>query len=217
MGIPTSMGANKLELRQGDVHTTPNGVGVLDATVLANAGGELDAVVAGAVLSKTSAGALVPGILAAVAAGGGPLPLFLNFGHDVNTLPASVRTRGMPAFGSLPAGGNPFWDLPAAAIGSESGPYSYIIGGSGVELTSTRIDTSATFDKAGILLTAVSATAATVADRGKIRAAETVGTDVIIGITTGPKFTSPDGYDTLPFMAIFRPGTTVPDTITSGD
>lgn len=205
-GILTSMGANKLELRQGDIHNTPNGVAPLDATVLANAGGELAAVVAGAVMSKTTAGRLVPGILAAPAAGGSPLPLFLMFGHDANTAPAVVRDRGMPANGALPAAGNPFWGINASAIGSESGPYSYLIGGSGVEITTTRFNTAGTYN-VGDPVTAVSAAAAAVADRGIIRPLA-AATDVVVGVVTG-RFTSPDGYDTLALMLVFERGTTV--------
>lgn len=217
-GIQTSMGANKLELRQGDVNTVPNGVATLDPDVLANAGGELAAAVAGAVMSKTAAGHLTPGILAAPAAGGSPLPLFLWFGHDENTAPAVVRDRGMPGFGSKPVDpneggappytpeGNPFWGVAGNAVGSVSGPYSYVIGGCGMELTSTRFATGETY-AVGQPLSAVSAAAANVGTRGVIVPAG--ADDVVVGIVTG-RFTSPDGYDTLAFMAVYQPGTAVP-------
>lgn len=207
-GILSSMAANKLEIRQGDVHNTPNGVSPLSPTVLANAGGELDAVVAGAVMSKTTSGVLVPGILATPGANGSPLPLFLWFGNDVNSYPNVQRDRGMPAFGDKPAEGNPFWGIPATA--TASGPYSYVIGGSGVELTSTRFVTGSTYE-VGTPITAVSATAANVADRGKLRPLA-AATDVVVGVVTG-RFTSPGGYDTLAFMAVYQPGTTVAATV----
>lgn len=211
-GILTSMGANKLELRQGDINTVPNGVATLDPDVLANAGGELAAVVAGCVMSKTAAGHLTPGILATPASAGSPLPLFLWFGHDENTANAVVRDRGMPGYGSKPvdADGNPegipFWGVAGNAVGDISGPYSYIIGGCGMELTTTRFDADASY-AVGQPVTAVSAAAAIVAQRGVIRPL-VAATDVVVGVVTG-RFTSPDGYDTLALMALYTPGTTV--------
>lgn len=207
-GIQTSMGAHKLELRQGNIHTPCDGVGALASAVL-NDPDVLASVVAGACMSKNAGGFLVPGILPTITSDGGPSPLFLWFGNDENTAPAVRRDRGMPQFGSLPADGNDFWQIPETGDGEESGPYNYIIGqAGGVTLTSTRFNSDVGYEF-GTPLTAISAAAAA-GIRGIIQPA--VGDNVVIGFAQGV-MVSPDGYDTLIFNPTYIPGDDVPTTL----
>ncbi len=85
-GIPTSMGAHKLELVKGDRNSIVDYVGILDATEGTLAKGAI----AGRVFSVLS-GKLVPGLAAATS-----VPYYSWSGLDSGNLPDVTRDRGMP-------------------------------------------------------------------------------------------------------------------------
>lgn len=95
MPIQSSMGAHKLDVRYGDRSALPYYNGTLLSTA------EVASCNAGRVYSLTTAGLLVPGILAAAGAAGGVLPLFGLSGLDLNNYPDTQRDRGMPGYSDL--------------------------------------------------------------------------------------------------------------------
>jgi hypothetical protein len=86
MPFQSSMGAHKLEVRQGDRNSIINHTGVLAAATAAGA-------IAGRVVSLTAGNQLEPGLAV------GRLPFFAWSGTDENNAPDVTRTKGMPYAG----------------------------------------------------------------------------------------------------------------------
>jgi hypothetical protein len=217
MAIQTSMGANKLDVRYGDRNTLPyyngipavttaGGAGLTDAAV--TSAGAANVYTAGKVYSVTSAGFLVPGIIATSTVNGSPIPFYSLSGLDINNYPDVQRDRGMPAI--LDKATDAFYGIPTSTVGV--GVFATIRHNAAVELSTTAFKTSDSY-AAGDALTAVSAIAATAADRGKLKKVA-AGTDVIVGyVAPAGKYTGPEGYSTLAFTPAFVAGTTVSATL----
>lgn len=231
MGILSSMGANKLDVRYGDRNTLPYYNGIPDSAKVADAD-IVQSYKAGRVLSLTSAGKLVPGIVAAGAqADGGSIPYFSWSGLDDNNYPDVQRDRGMPGVLDKPAGGlggpaSPgFYGIPVSddLVGIFA-TIQHVFAG---ELSTTAYDQTAGATYApGDPLTAVAADATGAGGvtghlgehvRGIIRPVEET-TDVIIGyVAPAADFVGPEGYNVLAFTPTYVAGTTVPDTEVADD
>jgi hypothetical protein len=224
------MGANKLDVRYGDRNTLPYYNGIPDGALVAD-DDIVQSYAAGRVLSLTTANKLVPGILAAAAEGGGPIPYFSWSGLDVNNYPDVQRDRGMPGVLDKPAGGlgapaSPgFYGIPVSAdLVGIFATIQHVFAG---ELSTTAFDQTAGAAYApGDPLTAVSAAATGAGGvtgnigervRGLIRPIENA-TDVVIGyVAPAADFVGPEGYPTLAFTPTYVPGSTVPDTEVADD
>lgn len=187
MGIPTSMGANKLEIRKGDRNTVIDYTGILAAGV---------SIPAGFVCSLNGSGLLVPGLTAGIRT----LPFFAWSGTDVNNAPDVTRV------GALNGGGPPQVrdSVAALGVGGIAMPYAgaarfgTISCFAAVELATTGFDSTVAYAP-GDLLTCVAAGAVVVANRGKIRPIAAT-TDVVVGVVApAGLYTGPDGYATLAF------------------
>lgn len=184
MGIPTSMGANKLEIRKGDRNSVIDYTGILAAGV---------SIPAGFVCSLNVSGLLVPG----VAPGIKPLPFFAWSGTDANNAPDVTRV------GALDGGGPPQVrdSVAALGVGGIAMPYAgqarfgTISCFAAVELATTGFNSAVAYTP-GQLLTCVRAG---VANAGKIKPIDAT-TDLVIGVVApAGLYTSPDGYATLAF------------------
>ncbi len=147
MGILTSMGAHRLDVRYGDRNSLVYYNGIISTTVLADNGatGSYNAVVAGRVMSLTTGQVLVPGLLVTAGTTGSNMPFFAWSGLDANNYPDTLRTRGMPAYSNLPAGGNTFAGIPALTAGTSSGPFATVSWRSAVEFSTTEFDSTLTY------------------------------------------------------------------------
>lgn len=141
--------------------------------------------VAGIAMSLNGGGRLVPGITAS------GLVFFAMSGTDENNYPDVRRDRGMPY------AGQPRFGTISALMNAE--------------LTTTGFDSNASYT-VGMALTAVSAAAATAAERGIIRPVA-AATDIVIGYVSAAAVESEKGYPVLSFYTAFRPGTTVPASL----
>lgn len=230
MVLQTSMGQYKLDVRYGDRNSLPYYNGILDGSLLSDTD-ILAAITAGRVYSLTSANKLVPGILATLAAGGGPVPLYGWSGLDANNYPDTQRDRGMPGFRDKPAGGvggpqSPgFYGIPVT--NDLVGGFATIQHVAAAELSTTQFDQSSGATYAvGAPLTAIAADAAGAGGvtgvegktvRGLLRPIENA-TDVVVGyVAPAASFAGPEGYQTLAFLPAYVPGTTVPDTQVEDD
>jgi len=218
-GILSSMGAHKLDVRYGDRNTIPYYNGIIDSALLGTAAEA--AIVAGRVMSLTSATKLTPGLgvttpAGPAIAGGGNVPYFLQNGLDLNTYPDASRSRGMPGFTDKPAagtylggagGGFPFYGVPLSA--GLVGAYATIQWKAAAELSTTEFETASAYP-AGTALTAFSTDATAPANRGQILPID-AATDVIVGFAApAGKFIGPEGYNTLAFTPAYVVGTSAP-------
>lgn len=226
----SSMGGHQLDVRYGDRNTLPWFNGILLSTLLSD-----DAIVAsiaaGRVMSLTTGGFLVPGVLASTGSTGGEMPYFAYSGLDINNYPDSDRANGMPGYYTRPTDGigtpgSPgFWGIPASA--GLVGPFATIQWKMAGELSTTEYDqtTGATY-VVGAPLTAVSAAATGTGSstghngksvRGILRPVEN-STDVIVGyVAAAGVFTGALGYSMLAFVPAYVLGSTVPDTEVEDD
>ena len=221
MPIKSSMGANRLQVRRGDINNLPYFNGILNPAIMADPLW-ISAVKAGRVYSVTTGGFLVPGILAAAGAAGAPQPYFGVSGLDSNNFPDTQRTRyngnaedrGMGGYlnktqnvGSAPG----FYGIPTQST-EVMGGFATIAWNAAAELSTTGFVTGSSYP-VGTALSAVSASAAVVANRGLLRPVS-AATDVIVGyVSAAGKFVGPDGYDYLSFTPAFVAGTTVPAAV----
>jgi hypothetical protein len=207
MSIPTSMGANKLDVRKGDRNSIIDYTGILAAAV---------SIPAGYACSLNASGLLVPGIDPALSAGpkvGAGVSIFFAWsGTDPNNYPDVTRVGLLS--GALNAQTRD--SVAALGVGGIAMPYAgaarfgTISVMAEAELSSTGVVSTQTYVP-GTLLTAIGVSASA-ALRGLIRpvAAET---DIVIGVVApAGLYTSPDGYPTLAFYPTFIPGTTAPTT-----
>lgn len=192
MGIPTSMGANKLEIRKGDRNSVIDYTGVLAAGV---------SIPAGIVCSINGSGLLVPGIVI----GGSLLPFFAWSGTDGNNYPDVTRVGALS--GALNAQTRD--SVAALGVGGIAMPYAgaarfgTISAFAAVELSTTGFKSTVGYAP-GDLLTCVGGAAAVVANRGIIKPV-TASTDVVVGVVApAGLYTSPDGYATLAFYPCFH-------------
>ncbi|HNX48569.1 MAG TPA: hypothetical protein PLS53_00315 [Thermoanaerobaculaceae bacterium] len=183
--IPTSMGANKLEIRKGDRNS------VIDYTGILAAGASIPA---GFVCSLNGSGLLIPGV---TSGGTEFLPFFAWSGTDVNNAPDVTRV------GALDGGGPPQVrdSVAALGVGGIAMPYAgaarfgTISCFAAVELATTGFNSAVAY-KPGQLLTCVRAG---VANAGKIMPVAAT-TDLVVGVVApAGLYTSPDGYATLAF------------------
>jgi hypothetical protein len=218
--IQSSMGAHQLDVRYGDRNTLPYYNGILNSALLSDAD-VVAAICAGTVMSLTTGGLLVPGILATAAADGGVQPFYAWSGLDANNYPDVRRTAGMPGFldkpvpapGGYPAGTNgfPFHGVPLSA--GLVGGFATIAHTFAGELSTTEFNTAVAYP-VGAALTCVAADAAATPaikqTRGKLMPVA-AATDTIVGyVAPAGKFLNPQGYSVLAFYPAFVKGTTVP-------
>jgi hypothetical protein len=221
VGIPSSMGRWKLDVRTGDRFTLPYYVGAVDVGALTTAGA-LASATAGRAFSLNAAGLLVPGLLAAAGAGGGVMPYFSWSGFDPNNYPDVQRDRGMPGYnGGYPIGGPSapgFYGIPSCTPFANTGGFATIQWKHNGELSTTAFDSAEDFTP-GTPLTCVAADSAELGNRGLIRNVED-DTDIIIGyVAPAGKFAGAEGYLTLAFIPTFvlPANATVPNTIEAND
>jgi len=232
MVLQSSMGQYKLDVRYGDRNSLPYYNGILNSALLTDTD-IVASITAGRVMSLTTGRLLVPGILTAAGANGGPIPYYAWSGLDINNYPDISRTRGMPGF----------YDKPAGGVGGPASPGFYgipvsagLVGGfvtiqhiAAAELSTTAYDqTLGAAYAPGDPLTAVSAAATGVGGvtghegktvRGILRPLE-AATDVIVGyVAPAGTYVGPEGYNTLAFTPAFviGAGATVPDTEVADD
>lgn len=182
MGIQTSMGTSKLELRKGSREFIVDATATLDSAAITNAYSDTKA---GRVYTFTAGGKLEPGIAV------GRLPFYGLSGLDVANAPDVQRDRGMPLSG-----------VPQFAV---------VAFNAAVELSTTEFDSAQTYAP-GDLLTAYSNTGTTGRRGKMITRTlgGTAATDPVVGIVApAGKYTSPDGYATLAFYPHYLVGTTV--------
>ena len=214
------MGAHQLDVRYGDRNTLPYYNGILNSALLSDAD-VVAAICAGTVMSLTTGGLLVPGILATAGATGGVQPFYAWSGLDANNYPDVRRTAGMPGFldkpvpapGGYPSGTNgfPFHGVPVSA--GLTGAFATIAHTFAGELSTTEFDTTASY-AVGAALTCVAADSVSKTIRGKIRPLN-AATDTIVGyVAPAGKFLNPQGYTVLAFYPAFVLGTTVPADFT---
>lgn len=185
MGIQTSMGAHKLDIRKGSRND------IVDHTATLGQTGSVDNVIyAGRVCSLTAGNVLEAGITA------GRLPFFAWSGNDTNNYPDVTRSRGMPLSGAVQFG------LITAFTAAEL---------TSTEMSQVGADITA-FGTIGTKLTSIATVAtATVPANAGLLIPTRLATDAIVGLVSPQGYyVGPDGYNTLAFYPYYVPGTTVP-------
>jgi hypothetical protein len=184
MSIPTSMGANKLEIRKGDRNSVIDYTGILAAGV---------SIPAGYVCSLNGSGLLIPGV---TSGGAVFLPFYAWSGTDVNNAPDVTRVGALN--GAVPQVRD---SVAALGVGGIAMPYAgaarfgTISWKASVELATTGFNSAVAYTP-GQLLTCVRAGAVNAGMIMPIAAT----TDLVVGVVApAGLYTSPDGYATLAF------------------